>query len=265
MDGTLKIPSVTGIDVELRIAGPGGRSYAFVIDWHIRVLVALAWMIVAGVVYFGSVSTIPSLEPSQGDFAILVMLPAAGLYLLYHPVLEVLMRGRTPGKRIAGVRIVTRDGGVPGIGPLLVRNLFRLVDSLPFFYLVGLAAPLLTKQYVRIGAIAAGTLLVYDDAEAGTFDDAPSSRGIERLGLVRNLFRPFDSLPFCYLVGLAATLLTKRYVRIGDIAAGTLLVYDDAEAGTFDDAPSSRGIERLGLERAELVRDLLARWPELHV
>src|SRR5690606_15820326 len=41
MDGTLKIPSVTGIDVELRIAGPGGRSYAFVIDWHIRVLVAL--------------------------------------------------------------------------------------------------------------------------------------------------------------------------------------------------------------------------------
>jgi len=199
MDGTLKIPSVTGIDVELRIAGPGGRSYAFVIDWHIRVLVALAWMIVAGVVYFGSVSTIPSLEPSQGDFAILVMLPAAGLYLLYHPVLEVLMRGRTPGKRIAGVRIVKRDGGVPGIGPLLVRNLFRLVDSLPFFY----------------------------------------------------------------FVGLAATMLTRQSVRIGDIAAGTLLVYDEAEAGAFDDAPSSRGIARLGLERAELVRDLIARWPEL--
>lgn len=199
MDGTLKIPSVTGIDVELRIAGPGGRSYAFVIDWHIRVLAALAWMIVSGIAYFGSVSTIPSLEASQTDFAFVVLLPAVGLYLLYHPVLEVLMRGRTPGKRIAGVRVVKRDGGVPGIGPLLVRNLFRLVDSLPFFY----------------------------------------------------------------FVGLAATMLTKQSVRIGDIAAGTLLVYDEAEAGAFDDAPSSRGIARLGLERAELVRDLIARWPEL--
>jgi len=199
MDGTLKIPSVTGIDVELRIAGPGGRSYAFVIDWHIRVLVALAWMIVGAFGYFGSIRSIQSLEASQSDFVLIVVVPAAALYLLYHPVLEVLMRGRTPGKRMAGVRIVKRDGGVPGIGPLLVRNLFRLVDSLPFFY----------------------------------------------------------------LVGLAATLLTKQCVRIGDIAAGTLLVYDDAEAGTFDDAPSSRGIERLGLERAELVRDLLTRWPEL--
>jgi uncharacterized RDD family membrane protein YckC len=199
MDGTLKIPSVTGIDVELRIAGPGGRSYAFVIDWHIRVLAGLAWMAVGAFGYFASISTIPSLEANQADFALIVVAPAAAIYFLYHPVLEVLMRGRTPGKRIAGVRIVKRDGGVPGIGPLLVRNLFRLVDSLPFLY----------------------------------------------------------------LVGLVATLLTSQSVRIGDIAAGTLLVYDDAEAGTFDDAPSSRGIERLGLERAELVRDLLARWPEL--
>src|SRR5690606_14256322 len=139
MDGTLKIPSVTGIDVELRIAGPGGRSYAFVIDWHIRVLAALAWMILAALGYFGSINAIPSLQASQADFVLIVVLPAAALYFLCHPVLEVLMRGRTPGQRIAGVRIVKRDGGVPGIGPLLVRNLFRLVDSLPVFYVVGLA------------------------------------------------------------------------------------------------------------------------------
>jgi len=199
MDGTLKIPSVTGIDVELRIAGPGGRSYAFVIDWHIRVLVALAWMMVSGFLYFGSLAALGAGEASPSDVGFIVVLPAVALYLLYHPVLEVLMRGRTPGKRMAGVRIVKRDGGVPGVGPLLIRNLFRLIDSLPFLY----------------------------------------------------------------LVGLVATMLTKQCVRIGDIAAGTLLVYDEAYAGTFDDAPTSRGIERLGLERAELVRDLIARWPEL--
>src|SRR5579871_2632596 len=30
-------------DLTLPIAGPGTRAYAFVIDWHIRLLIALAW------------------------------------------------------------------------------------------------------------------------------------------------------------------------------------------------------------------------------
>ena len=50
------------------------------------------------------------------------------------------MRGRTPGKRMAGVRIVARDGGAPSVGALLVRNVFRLIDSLPLLYGVGLVA-----------------------------------------------------------------------------------------------------------------------------
>ena len=40
------LPSITGVDVELRIAGVGSRSYAFVIDWHIRLILALAWWVV---------------------------------------------------------------------------------------------------------------------------------------------------------------------------------------------------------------------------
>src|SRR5690606_4225634 len=102
---------------------------------------------------------------------LVVVLPATALYLLYHPVLEVLMRGRTPGKRMAGVRIVKRDGGVPGSVALLVRNIFRLIDFLPFFYFVGLVTTMLTRHCVRLGDIAAGTLLVYDEADPATFDD----------------------------------------------------------------------------------------------
>ena len=40
----LRIDSITGVPIELPIAGPGGRSFAFIIDWHIRVLIAAAWM-----------------------------------------------------------------------------------------------------------------------------------------------------------------------------------------------------------------------------
>jgi hypothetical protein len=77
-------------------------------------------------------------------------------------VLEVAQRGRSPGKRIAGLRIVTREGNAPGIGALLVRNVFRLIDSFPGLYCVGLVATMVTRQSVRLGDLAAGTLLVYE-------------------------------------------------------------------------------------------------------
>jgi hypothetical protein len=84
------------------------------------------------------------------------------MYFLYHFVLEIAMHGRTPGKRMAGVHIVTREGGSPGVGALLTRNVFRLVDGLPVLYGVGLITTLATRDHVRVGDMAAGTLLVYE-------------------------------------------------------------------------------------------------------
>jgi len=165
----LRIAGLTGVDVALDIAGAGSRSYAFVIDWHVRLLLALAWFCGAWLLIKLIGLTLSPLEASSRLLARVAVAPALGIYLFYHPVLEVLMRGRTPGKRRAGVRIVTRNGGTPGLNALLIRNLFRLVDSLPFFYVVGLASCFITEQRVRIGDLAAGTLLVLDsDAAAKT-------------------------------------------------------------------------------------------------
>ena len=41
---------------------------------------------------------------------------------LYHLILEPLMSGRTPGKRIAGVRVLTPEGHVPTAGALITRG-----------------------------------------------------------------------------------------------------------------------------------------------
>jgi uncharacterized RDD family membrane protein YckC len=41
------------------------------------------------------------------------------------------MHGSTPGKRMAEVRILSRDGGTPSTVALLLRNLFRLIGSPP--------------------------------------------------------------------------------------------------------------------------------------
>lgn len=157
------LQSITGVDVELRIAGIGSRSFAFVIDWHIRLILAFAWGLIGTFMAFGGL-TLAGAEP-RPTFVFVVMLPALGIYFLYHPILEIAMHGSTPGKRMAGVRIVTRTGDIPGAGALLVRNLFRLIDSLPFLYLIGLTTALFTAQHVRVGDLAAGTLLILDDKE----------------------------------------------------------------------------------------------------
>jgi len=157
----LAVDSVTGIDVSLAVAGPGARSYAFLVDWHIRFILAFAWYAFAALLYNGRLS-LAAPESPHGRWFGLVVLPAAALYFLYHPVLELAMRGRTPGKRLAGVHVAARDGGAPGAGALLIRNVFRLIDSLPLCYGVGLIAVALTREHLRIGDMAAGTLLVYE-------------------------------------------------------------------------------------------------------
>jgi uncharacterized RDD family membrane protein YckC len=155
---TLVVTSPTGVDVELAIAGPGSRAYAFLIDWHIRLLVAIAWFAAAII----GTREIHMAGKSGASFAALVALPALLIYFLYHPVLELVMRGRTPGKRMAGVRIVDRQGGTPSSLALLIRNAFRLIDCLPVFYGVGLSITIFSAQRVRLGDMAAGTLLVHD-------------------------------------------------------------------------------------------------------
>ena len=44
---------------------------------------------------------------------VFVVAPAAATYFMYHIVLEITLRGRTPGKRMAGIQILTRDGSSP--------------------------------------------------------------------------------------------------------------------------------------------------------
>jgi uncharacterized RDD family membrane protein YckC len=161
----LAVGSDTGIDVSLAVAGPGARAYAFVIDWHIRLVLALAWFVVSALLVNGAWTLQPSAARPGAWFGIVVT-PALALYFLYHYVLEPLMHGRTPGKRLAGVRITARDGTAPSAAALLTRNVFRIVDCLPVCYCLGLMCTLLTREHLRIGDMAAGTLLVYEGSQA---------------------------------------------------------------------------------------------------
>lgn len=165
----LREPSATGVEARLRVAGAGARAHAFMVDFYIRVALAFAWYAAGAVLHstaaVGEATLRPPREPDDW-WASAVVIPALVIYLLYHPVIEVLLRGVTPGKRFAGLRIATLDGGTPGAGPLLLRNLFRLIDSAPVFYGVGLLMSVVNRRSQRLGDLAAGTLLVYDDGKS---------------------------------------------------------------------------------------------------
>lgn len=158
------VSSATGVDVLLDVAGPGSRSYAFIVDWCLRTLVAGAWFLCASLATLGHVFPEGKGATTSEPYVLFVIVPALGIFMLYHPILEIAMRGRTPGKRTAGVRLVTASGATPSTAAILIRNLFRLIDCLPAFYLVGLITTLATAQRVRIGDLAAGTILVEERA-----------------------------------------------------------------------------------------------------
>ncbi len=198
----------------LTVAGPGTRSYAFVIDWHVRLLLALAWVLLGLVVRL----VLPhgaDIALTSSLFLLTVAAPAVLIYILYHPVLEVVMQGRTPGKRMAGARIVTREGATPATGALLMRNVLRLVDSLPIFYVVGLICCLATTQRVRLGDMAAGTVLVIDETAAasspGRFRGQLRSGRLhpEAHALVADLLERWAELDPANRVTLARTVLLR--------------------------------------------------------
>ncbi|MEJ0036607.1 MAG: RDD family protein [Gammaproteobacteria bacterium] len=159
---SLVVDSVTGVDVSLEVAGTGARSLAFLIDLLIRTILVTAWFVVATLVYNGKF-TLQTPDDPDGTWYLYVATPATLIYLLYHTVLEIVMLGRTPGKRMAGIRIVSRNGSPPAIAAQLVRNVFRLIDSFPVGYGVGLFTCLVTRDHVRVGDLAAGTLMIYEN------------------------------------------------------------------------------------------------------
>ena len=209
----LVVDSATGVELTLPVAGPGARSYAFIIDWLIRAILFVAWYGVAALIYNQRRGFSAPLNPDAKWF-VLVVTPAAMLYFLYHFVLEVAMRGRTPGKRMAGIHIVTRDGNPPGVGALLTRNVFRLVDSLPLLYGVGLISALVTKDNVRIGDMAAGTLLAYERRDIQLPDLPGSAARTPDIETLHELLQRWYALSVDSRHGLALALLSRHGINV---------------------------------------------------
>ena len=140
-----------GIVLRLKAAGPVPRAYAWLIDCMIR----------AGV-YLVLVSVLSAFGRS-GTAVMLIF-----LFLLewFYPVVFEVYSGTTPGKRSLGL-VVVHDNGTPvDLSSSLLRNLLRAADFFPLFYGAGLVSMMFHKNFKRLGDMAAGTLVVYEEKQS---------------------------------------------------------------------------------------------------
>jgi len=79
--------------------------------------------------------------------------------------------------------------------------------------------------------------------------------------LLRNLLRFIDMLPFCYSVGAFTCLQHPLFRRLGDLAAGTLVIYRDSPAARPDlpEAPTIVAPFRLSLDEQRAVLSFAER------
>jgi uncharacterized RDD family membrane protein YckC len=146
----IRIATPEGVDLELILAGVGSRFASALVDFTIQAVLVTA---------VGIVLTVTGVFDSGWGYAVGTLITFA-VFAGYDVSFEVLASGRTPGKRMNGLRVVRTDGTPVRFLTSAIRNLLRLVDFLPSFYLVGIGAVLATRRNQRLGDLAAGTLVV---------------------------------------------------------------------------------------------------------
>ncbi|HWQ10221.1 MAG TPA: RDD family protein, partial [Holophaga sp.] len=149
IDSARAIETPEGVVLELRPAGPVVRALAWGIDTAVRLAVYMALGMVAPL--FGGAGI--------GSWMVLMFL----LEWFYPVIFEVKAKGRTPGKMALGIRVLCDDGTPVGWFQSTIRNFLRFADFLPALYGAGLVSMLVARDFKRLGDLAAGTIVVYEE------------------------------------------------------------------------------------------------------
>ncbi|MCC5843340.1 MAG: RDD family protein [Verrucomicrobia bacterium] len=82
------------------------------------------------------------------------------LNFAYFMLTEWKFTGQTFGKRVLGLRVIDSRARRLAGSQVVVRNLFRVIDMFPMFYVVGGLGSLFSPKFQRPGDLAAGTLVI---------------------------------------------------------------------------------------------------------
>jgi uncharacterized RDD family membrane protein YckC len=161
---SIETPELVGI--EFPLAGIGSRCVALLVDscvqgFSLVVIVIVSTLILAALPRTSTVQhQAPSGAPAKWAIALMILIP----FLLqwgYFALFEAFWNGQTPGKRALRLRVIQQSGRPIGLFESMGRNLIRIIDMLPGFYLVGAVCIFATRRQQRLGDMVAGTLVVH--------------------------------------------------------------------------------------------------------
>jgi uncharacterized RDD family membrane protein YckC len=138
---------------DLPIADVVMRIVAVILDTIIIIIIAGILLVIVGFGIavagrFGFFSLFPLI-------LIMVVLP-----FLYFTFFEAYMDGQTVGKMLVKIKVVKEDGNPIDLVDALIRNILRIIDELPFLYLLGLVLIASSEKKQRLGDIVAKTVVV---------------------------------------------------------------------------------------------------------
>ena len=195
--------AILGLDnvaLELPIAHIGSRILAAFADY----LLLFVTLVVALVLFLILVPSFSFFDEDVGmwGFAVALFLLVA-LHWMYFIFFEIVMDGYSPGKRLAGIRVVSRDGGKVGGGAIVLRSLVREIDIM-----VGILFMALDPLARRVGDRLGGTLVIHDKpVEAVALGSLPRGWGAREAQVVEALLARRDEMDRVRAHALATRLL----------------------------------------------------------
>jgi len=158
----LNIDTPEQVELEFAVAGIGSRFVAVLIDHLIQAGFYFLFGIFAAFL-FGAVANRINL---LGKWAFAAFIALNFLLIWgYFALFEAFWRGQTPGKHIMKLRVIKDSGRQITFFEAMSRNLLRIIDYLPAFYLAGVITMLCTKRHQRLGDLAAGTIVVHERSD----------------------------------------------------------------------------------------------------
>jgi len=132
-------------------------GYRVAYCWERGVAVALDSVIASWVVF--AVLLVISTSSKVAQAALLVVGLGFVVHYVYFLLVEGVFQSVTPGKRIAGLSVLSPAGRPANRAQLAVRNAVRIVDMLPVMYIIGLVSVASDSLGRRVGDRLAGTVV----------------------------------------------------------------------------------------------------------
>jgi uncharacterized RDD family membrane protein YckC len=131
----------------------GSRGAALLIDWVLQALIGV--VLVVGEIYGSAIAGVAEWVPVS------IYLILSFLLLFGYPIgFETAWRGRTPGKALLGLRVVTVEGAPVRFRHAAIRAALGLVDFWLTFGLAAVLSSFLSKRNQRLGDFVAGTVVL---------------------------------------------------------------------------------------------------------